>query len=139
MTDPRTAALAEASAHLSRYGADGDLKYPDSPFYMYEDADRAATVVEQLAKETTPAAPARPLETPFFEVGKTYRHTSQHGSEGIFLVEFVGRAPEDFEHHSETGGVAFGWRKRLHKGVMAPVGEYSTTDFAGWTEIDGVV
>lgn len=137
MNDPRTAAFTEAAAHLSRFGEGGDLKYPDSPFYMYEDADRAATVVEQLAKESAQAASDRPLASPFFEAGKAYRHDSPHGSEGIFTVEFVGRAPEGFEHHSETGGVAFGWHKRIrHDGREEPLGEYTTPDFAGWEEID---
>lgn len=72
----------------------------------------------------------------FFKVGKTYRHSSPYGSEGEFLVEYVGVAPTEFEHHSETLGVAFGWRRMLdNNGEWEGLGAYLTPDFAGWEEI----
>lgn len=81
--------------------------------------------------------PPKPLDSPFFEVGKTYRHDSPHGSEGVFTVEFVGRAPDGFEHYAETGGVAFGWKKSIDlHGKEEPNGSYETPDFAGWEEIN---
>lgn len=66
----------------------------------------------------------------FFQPRKTYAHDA----EGRFFVEFVGEAPDGFEHHSETQGVAFGWRVGVDD---EPLGSYSTPDFAGWAEIPG--
>lgn len=73
--------------------------------------------------------------TEFFQPDKAYQHDSPHGSEGIFLVQYVGRAPVPFEHHSETLGVAFGWRWGLGPNGWEGQGSYLTPDFAGWTEI----
>lgn len=68
----------------------------------------------------------------FFEVGKTY----QHDSEGIFEVKFVGKAPAAFEYHSETLGVAFGWRKlQGTDGSWEGMGGYETADFHGWSDM----
>jgi hypothetical protein len=61
----------------------------------------------------------------FFQPCTTYVHPG----EGRFYVEFVGTAPEGFEHHSETQGVAFGWRVGVDG---EPSGSYCTPDFAGW-------
>jgi hypothetical protein len=75
----------------------------------------------------------------FFIPGRTYRHHREDGSpspEGLFLVAFVGRAPEPFEHHSETLGVAFGWRQGIDaNGTWEALGSYETPDFAGWVEV----
>jgi hypothetical protein len=77
--------------------------------------------------------------TAFFEAGKTYTHVTEDGEasgEGLFLVEFVGRAPSPFEYHSETGGVAFGWRWCMGPdGTWEGNGAYITPDFAGWEEV----
>lgn len=74
----------------------------------------------------------------FFEAGKTYRHYWEDGTpsdEGLFTVAYVGRAPEPFEHHSETLGVAFGWRQGPGvDGEWESLGGYDTPDFAGWCE-----
>ena len=74
----------------------------------------------------------------FFKPETTYRHYWPDGTpspEGWFLVKFVGRAPEPFEHHSETLGVAFGWRRGLSpNGVVEGMGSYVTPDFARWRE-----
>jgi len=76
---------------------------------------------------------------PFFEVGKTYRHywpDSTPSPEGWFLVKLVDKAPPEFEHHRETLGVAFGWRRGLSpNGVIEGLGSYVTPDFAGWAEV----
>lgn len=61
----------------------------------------------------------------FFQPDTTYVHPG----EGRFRVEFVGVAPDGFEHHSETQGVAFGWRIGVDG---EPLGSYSTPDYAGW-------
>lgn len=66
----------------------------------------------------------------FFQPRTTYIHDG----EGRFTVEFVGTAPDGFEHHSETQGVAFGWR--IGAGGES-LGSYSTPDFAGWTQVEG--
>jgi hypothetical protein len=75
----------------------------------------------------------------FFQPGHAYLHHLPDGSpsdEGLFLVAYVGRAPEPFEHHSETEGVAFGWRQRPGpNGVWEGAGSYDTPDFAGWREV----
>ncbi|GAA2457115.1 hypothetical protein [Streptomyces macrosporus] len=69
----------------------------------------------------------------FFEAGRLY----QHPDEGVFLVAYVGTAPEPFEYHSETLGVAFGWRRGLSpNGVVEGLGSYTTPDFHGWEPID---
>lgn len=64
----------------------------------------------------------------FFQPRTTYVHPG----EGRFYVEFVGTAPDGFEHHSETQGVAFGWRIAVDG---EPLGSYYTPDFAGWTPV----
>lgn len=68
----------------------------------------------------------------FFVMGNTY----EHAAEGIFLVKYAGRAPQHFEHHSETLGVAFGWRRDARAGAVGvprgDCGAYTQTDFAGW-------
>lgn len=70
----------------------------------------------------------------FFLPGHTYRHWAPQ--EGLFKVEFVGTAPEGFEYHSETLGVAYGWRRAVGpSGVEEPMGSYTTPDFAGWTDV----
>lgn len=75
----------------------------------------------------------------FFEPGKTYLHHGEDGqpsTEGLFLVEFVGRAPEPFESYDETAGVAFGWRQGVDaNGDWTGLGSYVTPDFAGWQEV----
>jgi hypothetical protein len=75
----------------------------------------------------------------FFEPGKTYLHHGEDGrqsTEGLFRVEYVGRAPEPFESYDETAGVAFGWRQGVGpNGVWEALGSYSTPDYAGWQEV----
>lgn len=75
----------------------------------------------------------------FFEPGKTYLHHGEDGKpsgEGLFTVAYVGRAPEPYEHHSETLGVAFGWRQYIGpNGEWDAAGSYTTPDFAGWCEV----
>jgi hypothetical protein len=77
--------------------------------------------------------------TEFFEPDKTYRHYAEDGSpseEGLFRVTYVGRAPEPFEHYSETLGVAFGWQQAPNvSGDWEALGAYTTADFAGWREV----
>ncbi|HEX5567419.1 MAG TPA: hypothetical protein VFY14_10935 [Streptomyces sp.] len=69
----------------------------------------------------------------FFQPGRLY----QHPTEGLFLVTYVGTAPAPFEHHAETLGVAFGWRRGLSpNGVVEGLGEYTTPDFHGWEPTD---
>jgi hypothetical protein len=76
----------------------------------------------------------------FFQAGHTYLHHLPDGrpsGEGLFLVAHVGRAPAPFEHHSETEGVAFGWRQGPGpNGGWDALGSYDTPDFAGWREVD---
>lgn len=78
----------------------------------------------------------------FFKPGRTYRHYDEHGepsTEGLFTVVFAGRAPAAFEHHSETLGVAFGWRQGIGpSGEWEALGAYDTPDFAGWREVRDV-
>lgn len=75
----------------------------------------------------------------FFEPGKTYLHHGEDGhpsDEGLFRVEYVGRAPEPFESYDETAGVAFGWRQGVDaNGDWTGLGSYTTPDFAGWREV----
>lgn len=75
----------------------------------------------------------------FFIPSRTYRHHLEDGTpseEGLFLVAFVGRAPEPFEHYSEALGVAFGWRQGIGpNGEWEAQGAYDTPDFAGWREV----
>ncbi|MFD9129965.1 hypothetical protein [Kitasatospora sp. NPDC059571] len=74
----------------------------------------------------------------FFHVGGIYRHyrNSAPSGEGIFVVVHVGHAPPGFEDASETGGVAFGWRRGAGPdGSDQPLGSYTTADFTGWREI----
>lgn len=75
----------------------------------------------------------------FFEPDKTYRHYDEHGeptTEGLFHCVYAGRAPAAFEHHSETLGVAFGWRQGIGpSGEWEALGAYDTPDFAGWREV----
>ncbi|WP_327066825.1 hypothetical protein [Kitasatospora sp. NBC_01302] len=73
--------------------------------------------------------------TDFFKPETAYRHSSENGSEGIFLVKYVGRAPGPFEHHSETLGVAFGWLWGPGPNGWEGRGAYLTPDFVGWEEI----
>jgi hypothetical protein len=78
----------------------------------------------------------------FFEPNKTYRHYAEDGrpsEEGLFQVVHVGRAPEPFEHYSETLGVAFGWRQgvQMRGAPWEGQGAYTTADFAGWREVPG--
>lgn len=83
------------------------------------------------------------MTTAFFEPDKTYRHYDETGNpseEGLFLVAYVGCAPEPFEHYSETLGVAFGWQQGIGpKGTWEALGSYTTADFAGWREVRPVV
>lgn len=65
----------------------------------------------------------------FFQPRTTYVHDR---GEGRFHVEFVGVAPAGYGHHSETQGVAFGWRISADGSAR---GAYVTPDFAGWTEV----
>lgn len=75
----------------------------------------------------------------FFEAGHTYLHHGEDGepsTEGLFTVQFVGRAPAAFESYDETGGVAFGWRQGPGAdGTWEALGAYTTPDFAGWREV----
>lgn len=68
------------------------------------------------------------MTSEFFKARNTYRHEA----EGVFYVEFAGRAPAAFEHHSETLGVAFGWRIGPDG---EPLGAYYNPDFEGWDEV----
>ncbi|BFV54980.1 hypothetical protein KCMC57_up00840 [Kitasatospora sp. CMC57] len=77
-------------------------------------------------------------ETEFFREGRMYRNFKDGApsTEWAFLVQCVGRAPAAFEHHAETLGVAFGWRRGLSRnGRVEGLGSYVTPDFAGWQKI----
>ncbi|MDH6580774.1 hypothetical protein [Kitasatospora sp. MAP5-34] len=69
----------------------------------------------------------------------TYDHLGPDGqptTERTFYVTHIGRALAAYEHHSQTLGVAFGWRRGLSpNGRIEGLGSYTTPDFAGWHEI----
>ncbi|MFG2821471.1 hypothetical protein ACGFX4_18830 [Kitasatospora sp. NPDC048365] len=70
----------------------------------------------------------------FFHAGGIYRY----GADGdVFVVVYVGRAPDGFAHPDDTGEAAFGWRRSTAPdGAPAPLGAYTTADFSSWQEID---
>ncbi|MEW1908204.1 hypothetical protein AB0442_07055 [Kitasatospora sp. NPDC085895] len=75
----------------------------------------------------------------FFHAGGVYRHDGDGTPTDacLFVVVYVGRAPEGFGRPGGTGDVAFGWRRgTAPDGTVTPLGSYATADFTGWHEID---
>ncbi|WP_371493825.1 hypothetical protein OG871_02130 [Kitasatospora sp. NBC_00374] len=76
----------------------------------------------------------------FFAAGAVYRHSrdGRPSELGVFVVAYVGRAPEGFAVSQEADGVAFGWRCTSDEtGRGQPLGSYVTADFSGWREVPG--
>jgi hypothetical protein len=74
----------------------------------------------------------------FFHAGSVYRR-HRNGTptgEDVFVVAYVGRAPQGFGNPREAQGVAFGWRRAAGAdGPDRPLGSYMTHDFDGWDEV----
>ncbi|MEV6207299.1 hypothetical protein [Kitasatospora sp. NPDC051914] len=79
------------------------------------------------------------MDEGFFEPGGVYWHyrDGAPGELDVFVVAHVGRAPAGFEDRSDTGEVAFGWRRTITgpHGAGQPLGPYLCRDAAGWQPV----